>query len=132
MITIFLVVGHTKIAPDWCFGLLKQRFRKFKVDCLDDFVKVVEESAVVNHAQLVATQNGEILVPMYDWAAFFSVHFRQTALKGIKSFHHFQFEASTSRVVLVQTASVRWEQEAAVNAQRPSLETIFRRPSSHH
>ena len=24
----FLLVGHTKFAPDWCFGLLKQRLRR--------------------------------------------------------------------------------------------------------
>lgn len=33
----FLIVGHTKFAPDWCFGLFKQRFRKCKVDCLDNY-----------------------------------------------------------------------------------------------
>jgi len=38
----FLIVGHTKFAPDWAFRLLKQRFR---VDCLDDLVRVVEGSA---------------------------------------------------------------------------------------
>ena len=26
----FMMVGHTKFAPDWCFGLLKQRFRRTK------------------------------------------------------------------------------------------------------
>ena len=32
----FLVVGHTKFSPDWCFVLLKQCFRWMKVGCLDD------------------------------------------------------------------------------------------------
>ena len=41
----FLIVGHTKFAPDWVFRLLKQRFRKTRVDCLDDLVRVVEGSA---------------------------------------------------------------------------------------
>ena len=48
----FLIVGHTKFAPDWAFGLLKQHFRKTRVNCLDDLVRVVEGSAKVNHAQL--------------------------------------------------------------------------------
>ncbi len=26
----FLIVGHTKFAPDWCFGLLKRKFREKK------------------------------------------------------------------------------------------------------
>ena len=51
----FLIVGHTKFLPDWCFGLFKQAFRRTKIGCLDDIVKVVESSAVVNHAQLVGT-----------------------------------------------------------------------------
>ena len=54
----FLIVGHTKFSPDWCFGLFKQTFRRTKIGCLDDIVKVVESSAVVNHAQLVGTQDG--------------------------------------------------------------------------
>ena len=27
----FMLVGHTKFAPDWCFGLVKQRFRRTRV-----------------------------------------------------------------------------------------------------
>ena len=27
----FLVVGHTKFSPDWCFGLFKRAFRRTKV-----------------------------------------------------------------------------------------------------
>ena len=97
----FLIVGHTKFAPDWAFGLLKQRFRKTRVDCLDDLVRVVEGSAEVNHAQLVATQAGEVMVPTYDWAGFFEVPFKQTALRGIKSYHHFKFDAVHPGVVEV-------------------------------
>ena len=33
--THHIVVGHTKFAPDWCFGLLKQCFRRTHVGCLD-------------------------------------------------------------------------------------------------
>jgi len=90
----FLVVGHTKFLPDWCFGLLKQKFRKSKVDCLADLVKVVEESAEVSHAQLVDNESGDVFVPTYNWADHFDTCFRQTALKGIKSIHHFHFSGS--------------------------------------
>jgi len=112
----FLIVGHTKFAPDWAFGLLKQRFRKTRVDCLDDLVRVVEGSAEVNHAQLVATQAGEVMVPTYDWAGFFEAPFKQTALRGIKSYHHFKFDAVHPGVVEVlegaDEMSRRNEQEA--------------------
>ena len=57
----FLIVGHTKFSPDWCFGLFKQAYRRRKIGCLDDIARAVEESAVVNHAQLVGSQDGTVL-----------------------------------------------------------------------
>ena len=32
----FLVVGHTKFSPDWCFGLFKRLFKRTPVNCLAD------------------------------------------------------------------------------------------------
>ena len=84
----FLIVGHTKFAPDWCFGLLKRAFRRTRVGCLDDIVRVVEESAEVNHAQLVGAQDGTVIVPTYNWAGYFDPFFKQAAFKGIKMMHH--------------------------------------------
>ena len=62
---LFLVVGHTKFSPDWCFGLFKQAYCQAKIGCLEDIVKVAESFAVVNHAQLVGTQDGKVVVPTY-------------------------------------------------------------------
>ena len=61
----FLIVGHTKFAPDWCFGLMKQRFRRTMVSNLRDLENVVNCSAEANVAQLVGTQSGEVVVPTY-------------------------------------------------------------------
>ena len=98
----FLVVGHTKFSPDWCFCLFKQAYRRAKIGCLEDIVKVVESSAVVNHAQLVGTQDGKVVVPTYDWAQFFDAPFKQTALKGIKAMHHLTFSHLKPGVVIVK------------------------------
>ena len=57
----FLVVGHTKFSPDWCFGLLKQRLRRTNVGSLGDIAEVVNNSANANVAQLVGTQKGKCL-----------------------------------------------------------------------
>ena len=54
----FLIVGHTKFSPDWCFGLLKRKFKRTAVNSLEDLVTVVDQSAVVNKAQLVGSQSG--------------------------------------------------------------------------
>ena len=68
----FMIVGHTKFMPDACFGLLKQRVQHTHIECLDDIVTTVNQSACVNHTQLVGTQDGEVLVPTYDWLSFFT------------------------------------------------------------
>ena len=68
----FLPAGHTKFSPENCFGLLKQKFRRTDVDSLDDFAKVVNQSAMVNTSQLVGTANGEVIVPTYDWTNYFA------------------------------------------------------------
>ena len=83
----FLIAGHTKFSPDWCFGLVKRLYRRSKVDCLDDIVQVVSKSANCNTPQLIGSQQGDVIVPMYDWTKFLDPLF--TTLKHIKRYHHF-------------------------------------------
>ena len=97
----FMLVGHTKFSPDWCFGLLKQRYRRTFVSSLQDVADVVNSSADVNVAQIVGTQDGSVVVPMYDWATYLGQHFRKLA--GMKSYHH--FSASTPGVTTVKEFS---------------------------
>lgn len=84
----FLVAGHTKFAPDWCFGLLKQAFRRHAVSSLSCMESVVNGSATCNQAQLVGNEAGECFVPVQDWQKHLSPHFRP--LQGIKSHQHFR------------------------------------------
>ena len=88
----FMFVGHTKFAPDWAFGLLKQKFRRTPVGCLDDMVKVVQQSASINEAQLVGLEDGTTIEEQRDWATYFSDYFCRNAFDGIKSFHHLVFD----------------------------------------
>ena len=67
----FLIVGHTKFSPDTCFGLIKQKYCKTFVGCLEDIAAVVSKSSEVNEAQLVGAQDGTSIVPMFDWESFF-------------------------------------------------------------
>ena len=77
----FMLVCHTKFSPGWCFGLLKQCFRVSKVNCLDHLMDVVNTSATPNEVQLVGSQAGEPIVPMYDWVEFFeSFHLKKVPL----------------------------------------------------
>ena len=79
----FMMVGHTKFAPDWCFGLLRQRLRKTKTSCLADL-----KSAKANLVQLAGDQAGNPIVPIYDWAGYLGSSFHR--VPNIKGFHHFK------------------------------------------
>ena len=91
----FMPAGHTKFAPDWCFGLLKRKFIVCEVHCLADMCHVVETSSTrgINKAQLVGTETQENIVAVYDWQTYF--HGCCRALKGIKSNYHFRFTADS-------------------------------------
>ena len=57
----FMIPGHTKFSPDWCFGLVKKWYRKTKVGGLTDLCGVVTDSAVVNSAQPTGLEDGSVV-----------------------------------------------------------------------
>ena len=97
----FMMVGHTKFSPDWCFGLLKQRMRHTKIDCLKqrmrhtkidclaDIADVITKSAKVNEVQFVGSQSGEVIVKSYEWTGFLAPKFKR--IKNITKQHHFEY-----------------------------------------
>ena len=89
----FLPVGHTKVAPDWCFGLMKQCFHRTKTGDLDDIANCVSLSSAVNVPQLVGSLDGTVFVPTYNWSEFFDNIMMKSALKGITRLYQFQFSA---------------------------------------
>ena len=99
----FLPVGHTKFAPDWCFGLMKQRFRRTKIGDLDDIANCVSLSSSVNVPQLVGSLDGTIYVHTYNWSEYFEERTIKTALKGITQMHHFRFVSSSPGTVFVKS-----------------------------
>ena len=84
----FMVVGHTKFAPDWCFGLLKQKYRRTSVSCLEDIVQLTNNSTTtgVNLAQLVGTEEQTANVSLNKWQTFLAEGFRP--LNGIQQYQH--------------------------------------------
>ena len=96
----FLVVGHTKFAPDWCFRLFKRHYRRTKVGGLRCIAQVVNDSAECNFAQLVCNEDGSMIVPTYDWTDFFAPHLKK--IVGIKKYHHFRCDSSKPGVVYVK------------------------------
>ena len=101
----FLPVGHTKFVPDWCFGLLKQRFCRTKIGDLYDIANFVSLSSSVNVPQLVGSLDGTTFVSMYNWSEHFEEQTIKTALKGITNMHHFRFTTSSPGGVFVKLDS---------------------------
>ena len=99
----FLVVGHTKFAPDWCFGLMKRLYRRSKVGSLQAITQVTNDSAKCNLAQLVVTEVGDIIVLTYDWHSMFTPHLKN--IEGIKKYHHFHFNGQNPGSVSVKVHS---------------------------
>ncbi|XP_041368037.1 uncharacterized protein LOC121382593 [Gigantopelta aegis] len=95
----FMLAGHTKFAPDWCFGLFKRLFKRTFVSSLAELQDVVNKSTEkgINHTQLVGDQEGNVLVPIYDWTLFLADFFRR--FPGIKSHQHFFFSAKKPGVI---------------------------------
>lgn len=89
----FMLSGHTKFSPDWSFGLLKQRFRREIVSCLDDLASTVDASAQHNIPQLCGREDGTVFVNTYDWTAYLRPHFRR--IKNVKQYHHFTISADS-------------------------------------
>ena len=60
----FLIAGHTKFSPDWCFGLIKQSFRRRNVSSLFDLMEAVDQSTVtaVNISKLCGLHVGSSLL----------------------------------------------------------------------
>jgi len=79
------------LSPDWCFGLFKRHFKRSKVGCLDDIVKVVNQFSI---SQLVGSQNGEVIVSINDWSIYFEKKPIKTSSRGITQMYHFHFTAS--------------------------------------
>ena len=64
---------------------------------LSGVADIVEKSAKCNFAQLVCSEDGEVIVPVFNWTSFFATKLKK--LIGIKKLHHFKFNSSNPGVV---------------------------------
>ena len=84
----FLIVDHTKFAPDQSFGLIKKAYKVTNVSSLNEFAQLVGTSSEtgVKNTQLVGRHYGRVVVSVYDWSEFLGQYFKK--LPNIKKFHH--------------------------------------------
>ena len=81
-------VGHTKLFPDWCFGLLKCWYRRIEIESLRDIAEAVNQSAECNFAQFVSHEDGSTIVTSYDWTDYFASRMKKVPV--IEKLHHFR------------------------------------------
>ena len=98
----FMIVGHTKFAPDRFFGMVKKNYKRTFVSTLDDIQNVVKKSMLSgqNIPQVTKTTEGRRLVTWYDWKSMFSVNFK--SIPNITCYHHFRFDHKFPGKVFVQ------------------------------
>ena len=85
----FMIVGHTKFAPDRFFGLIKKKYRYTFVSTLGEMQDVVRKSMICgqNIPQVTKDVDGRKLVNWYDWKSYFSTLYK--TIPSITTYHHF-------------------------------------------
>eukprot|EP00064_Thunnus_orientalis_P018752 superscaffoldBa00004421_g18858 len=99
----FLTAGHTKFAPDWCFGLFKKRFHHTPVSSLENICRAMSSStseSSVNIPQLIGDETGQVFVQTHDWHSFLTPSFKP--LPGMKTYHHFRFTCTVPGMVFAK------------------------------
>ena len=102
----FMLVGHTKFAPDRFFGSFKRCFIRSNVSTMFNIDRCFKESSLMqqNRSQLIASVNGKNkYVTWYQWSDF---------LKYFKtipntSYHNFRVSSTNPGIVLFFTEIFR-------------------------
>lgn len=104
----FMIVGHTKFAPDGYFGLIRRRYRRSNIYTYKDLVQTIVSSSKNGHntcqpvcALNLSTQSGQVVYR--DWTSWLSKFFKK--LPDITSYRHFKLSKSKKPgVVTIKTA----------------------------
>lgn len=89
----FMIPYHTRFAPDWCFGLIKLKYRRSFVSSVKDVETVVNQSTSkgINVAQpVVDVDSGDTLVVVRKWKPYLEALFNK--IPNITTYHHFRSE----------------------------------------
>ena len=107
----FMVVGHTKFAPDGYFGLIKYRYRRSNVYTYDQLADLIEKSSENGHniCQRYSYSKGSQNFIYQDWSSLFSKYFKK--LSGIRKYHHFHFSHQNR----VGCNTKKWQNIVATN-----------------
>lgn len=91
--------------------MLKKSYKVNFISSLYELAQMVDASSStgVNKAQLAATHDGRIIVPVYDWSTFLGQYFKK--ITNIMSFHHFPFSEDEPGIVYCKESVSSPEQQ---------------------
>ena len=100
----FLLVGHTRFAPDRIFGLIKMKYEKADIDTFRDFVLCVVGASPSGVSLAVPTHNPITKVKHVKWNRWDAfLHQFYDPLPHITRYHHFTFREEEITDVGCQT-----------------------------
>ena len=109
----FMVTGRTKFAADWCFGLLKQRYRRSEVSMLSDNWSIQEIEIWCGQDCLGVFR--VLLCSVYHYTAFLIRHSRTQvhAVSGVEWSVFFSYcsgsmTLSEGKTLITVTITVTW------------------------
>lgn len=120
----FLLTGHTKLAPDRFFGLIKKVYRRSAADTLQDLGRIVTESTIAgkNIPEYTVDMLGRRNVTWYDWTAFLAQFFKR--IPNITKYHHFSASDSDPGTILMKAFADRNEESLGLMKRDVSLSIV--------
>ena len=101
----FMIVGHTKFAPDGYFGLIRKSYRQSNIYTYKDLVQTILNSSKNGHNTCQPSRKYEASVnlkhPIYrDWSSWLLKFFRK--LPDITAYRHFKIIKNKPGVVFLK------------------------------
>ena len=94
---------HTRFGPDWCFGLIKIKYKHSYVSAISQLAEVVLTSTTksINIPQLISEPcSDNSLVPVRTWKVFLEACFRK--IPNLTKYHHFRLSSSEPGKVFIR------------------------------
>ena len=97
-----MLPNYIRLGSDWCFSLIKLKYRRSKMAKVIELACVVNTSTKkINITQLIVDRvSKQTLVQVYDWKSYFEIYFRKVS--NIIRNHHFRFDATKPGLVFIK------------------------------
>jgi hypothetical protein len=107
----FMLVGHTKFAPDGYFGLIKKKYRRSKVYTHDQLVNIINNStnSGYNECQKYKDTKGKVNFKFKRWTTWLNKTF--VKLPGITNYQHFKIDSEKPGIVTAKRSVDSDEEE---------------------